>query len=99
MTFSRVFNLFLYTNKAIYFWKWNDTNIIDKHTKSSNKEEKLKNKRIETSNEVKEKLKEMMTEDIEVYTTSAKTGQNIFKLFKDIAEQCHAKLLNTQVSN
>ena len=41
--------------------------------------------------EIQEKLGVMINENIEVFSTSAKTGHNIYELFLKIAEDCYAK--------
>lgn len=47
--------------------------------------------------EIQEKLGVMKEDNIEVFSTSAKTGQNVFELFQKIAEDCYAQRGNGNV--
>jgi GTPase SAR1 family protein len=59
--------------------------------KSSRREDELQKKRKTLKLEIQEKLGVMINENIEVFSTSAKTGHNIYELFLKIAEDCYAK--------
>ena len=59
--------------------------------KSSRKEDEMLKKRKTTKMEIQEKLGVMLDDNIEVFSTSAKTGHNIYALFQKIAEDCYAR--------
>jgi GTPase SAR1 family protein len=59
--------------------------------KSSRKEDEVQKKNKTIKLEIQEKLGVMIDDNMEVFSTSAKTGQNIYELFYKIAEDCYAK--------
>ena len=51
----------------------------------------MQKKRKTTKMEIQEKLGVMLDDNIEVFSTSAKTGHNINALFQKIAEDCYSR--------
>lgn len=68
-------------------------NSIEELAKKNEKSERLEKSQESSKDEIKKRLGEVVDSRIDIYSTSAKSGKNIKRMFKHIAEQCYAKFV------